>query len=103
MRVVLGQRRRIRLEIMRSWRNDPVDCRSACRSLGDPSSRYDGLGFRVALRVSDTSPTRSSHITTIGTPNASLTADSPTMAAARIAISDRMIAASPRHRRVHRM
>jgi formylglycine-generating enzyme required for sulfatase activity len=31
-----------------SWRNDPVDCRSAHRNLLDPSRRIDDLGFRVA-------------------------------------------------------
>ena len=31
-----------------SWRNNPVNCRSANRNNNNPSNRNDNLGFRVA-------------------------------------------------------
>jgi formylglycine-generating enzyme required for sulfatase activity len=32
-----------------SWRNHPLNCRSACRGWHGPDGRYDSLGFRVVV------------------------------------------------------
>ncbi len=39
-----------------SWGNDPSNCRSACRTVRDPSERNYGVGFRVVLRLPARTP-----------------------------------------------